>query len=79
MEINEKEKKIQNDLLNNLIQTEFIDLKGVDSSKYTCDDIIQESLNSKNQLEIVINKENLIENAINDKDKGQIKNETKKK
>ena len=78
MEINEKEKKIQNDLLNNLIQTEFIDLKGVDSSKYTCDDIIQESLNSKNQLEIVINKENLIENAINDKDKGQIKNETKK-
>ena len=78
MEINEKEKKIEKDLINNLIQTEFIDLKSVDSSKYNCDDIIQESLNSINQLEKELNKENSIENIINDKDEEEIKNESKK-
>ena len=53
MEINgsEKEQKMKEDLINNLIQTEFIDLKDEDLSKYNYEDIIQESLNTINNLE----------------------------
>ena len=73
MEINEKDKenKMKEDLINNLIQTEFIELKEEDLSKYNYEDILQESLNTINNLESTLNepknieKVNIIENNIN--------------
>ena len=50
MEINEKEKenKKQEDLIDNLIKTEFFDLKEEELSKYNYDDILQETLKNIN-------------------------------
>ena len=67
----EKENKMNEDLINDLIQTEFIDLKEEDLSKYNYEDILQESLNTINNLESALNepkkidKINTIENSIN--------------
>ena len=57
MKLNEKEKedKMKEELINNLIQTEFIDLKEEDLSKYNYEDILQESLNTINNLETTLN------------------------
>ena len=73
MEINEKEKenKMKEDLINNLIQTEFIDLKEEELSKYNYEDILKESLKTINNLESTFNESkkidniNIIENNIN--------------
>ena len=71
MEINgsEKEQKMKEDLINNLIQTEFIDLKDEDLKKYNYEDIIQESLNTINNLENTLKqtkKEMIIDKPIKD-------------
>ena len=59
---------MKEDLINNLIQTEFIELKDEDLSKYNYDDIIQESLNTINNLENTLKtkKETKEENVIKD-------------
>ena len=42
--------KVREDLINNLIQTEFISLNKEDLSKYNCEDILKESLNTIKNL-----------------------------
>ena len=71
MEINEKEKVIQmkEDIINNLILTEYIDLKDEDLSKYKNKDIIKESLKTINNLEATLkqnknSKKNVMGNTI---------------
>jgi hypothetical protein len=52
MNNNEKENE---EIINNLIQTEFIELKDEDLSKYNYEDIFRESLNTINDLEASLN------------------------
>ena len=71
MEINEKEKviKMKEDIINNLIQTEYIELKDEDLLKYKSKDILIESLETMNNLEAILkqnnnSKKNLMGNTI---------------
>ena len=50
-------KKVREDLINNLIQTEFISLNKEDLSKYNCEDILQESLKTIKTLKNELTKE----------------------
>ena len=73
--------KMKEDLINNLSQTEFISLKEEDISKYNNIDILQESLNTiqnlKNDLNIIEKKEEPTIEEAEEERKETIKNERK--
>ena len=73
--------KMKEDLINNLSQTEFISLKEEDISKYNNIDILQESLNTiqnlKNDLNIIEKKEEPTIEEAEEEIKETIKNERK--
>ena len=66
--------KVREDLINNLIQTEFISLNKEDLSKYNYDDVLKESLNTIKNLKNELTNTNIgeIQEEINNKEKNKI-------
>ena len=66
--------KVREDLINNLIQTEFISLNKEDLSKYNYDDVLKESLNTIKNLKNELTNTNIgeIQEEINNKEENKI-------
>ena len=65
--------KVREDLINNLIRTEFISLKEEDLLKYNCEDILQESLNTIKSLKNNLTNSNTDEIKDNKDEKSETK------
>ena len=73
--------KVREDLINNLIQTEFISLNKEDLSKYNCEDILKESLNTIKNLknDLTNNEKDLIPIDTNKNEENNISNKLERK